>query len=56
MKVVKNWNKLPREVTESLSLEILTIQLYNGPALSKGTELRDHQRSLTTSTILQFHF
>jgi len=58
--MVKHWNKLPRKVVESPSLEMLKTQLdavlwqpvLADPALSSGVGLDDVQRCLPTSAVL----
>jgi len=59
----KRWHRLPREVVESPSLEILKscLDMVLGNWLNKQVTLLeqgvgpgDLQRSLTTSTIIQF--
>jgi len=56
---MEHWNRLPREVMDSPSLEILNscldaypVQPAAGGLLCRGAELSDLQRFLPTPTVL----
>lgn len=64
MKLVKSYSRLPREVVDALSMEIIKATLDRAeqpdlvediPAHCRGVGLDDIERFLPTQTILQFY-
>lgn len=64
MKLVKNYNRLPREVVDAASMEIIKARIdgveqphlvEDIPAHCTGAGLDDFERFLPTQNILQFY-